>query len=716
MRYLTGLCVFLALAATPAAAKPTLGLRYASLTPDGKQVVFGYRGDIWVSAVDGKGNARRLTIHEEQDTVPRVSPDGKRVAFASKRNGGYDLYIIPIDGGVPERITFHSAFEVPAAWSPDGKKLLFASNRDMDTGRIDLYEIDVKGGTPRRITYDGGTEGSYSPDGKTIVYTRGFITIYWDNYKGSANLDLHMVPTAGGLPTQLTKTDTNERWPFFSADGKHLFFIAEEKGVANFYAMPAVKDGKRKQVTEYKGDDVHRPYLSGDRKVAIFERRAQLYTRDLTDAKAATKALKLEVKSDMRHSGVVQRTITSGGEQVHISKDGRKAAFVLRGDIWTMSAGGGNARRLTSGPAKDQWPRWSPDGSQIAYFSNSRGNDDIYIVDVRTSKSRPVTRHRGGDFFHNWSPDGRSLVFCSERSGNKDIWTVELESGAFTQLTRNPAADDDPTYTPDGKSIVFDSGRGGPQAIYRMGIDGSKPIRITTGTAFYQVPAVSPDGRLIVYEAMSPTAGGSMGLFVTSINGGGSSQLSPDGSAACWADNGYIYFTVAAGDRRRGPRGRQGIFRVKAPTSVQAGERVAFIGTVEVDQKKELGDLFDEAWTAMRDGFYDPKMHKVDWNKMKAKYRPIAVDAENKDEWTNVIRQMPDRHPRTRSRSPADREGGAQGPRRRLRRSRRQGGDPRGRCGDPHRLQETEGGHEPRQGAQRHRRQGNHGGLPAALR
>jgi len=173
-----------------------------------------------------------------------------------------------------------------------------------------------------------------------------------------------------------------------------------------------------------------------------------------------------------------------------------------------------------------------------------------------------------------------------------------------------------------------------------MDVDGSNATRITSGTAFFQVPSVSPDGSLVVFEAMSPTTGRAMGLFITSINGGNASQLSPDGGTACWADNGYIYFTAKRASGRRGGGGRDGIFRVKAPTSVQTGERIAFIGTVEVDQKKELGDLFDEAWTALRDGFYDPKMHKVDWNKMKAKYRPIAVDAENKDEWTNVVRQM----------------------------------------------------------------------------
>src|SRR5262245_23314115 len=92
----------LLLGAGPAAAdgKPTLGLRYPCLTPDGQTVVFDYRGDIWRAPVDGKGHADRLTIHDAQDTLPRVSPDGKQIAFASKRNGAYDLFVMPVEGGL----------------------------------------------------------------------------------------------------------------------------------------------------------------------------------------------------------------------------------------------------------------------------------------------------------------------------------------------------------------------------------------------------------------------------------------------------------------------------------------------------------------------------------------------------------------------------------------------------------------------------------------
>ncbi|MHC4670047.1 MAG: S41 family peptidase [Planctomycetota bacterium] len=636
MSPLRNLCLVLAVALAGTASaedQPTLGLRYPSLTPDGKSVVFCYRGDIWIAPVDGSRRADRLTIHEQQDTLCRVSPDGKRIAFSSKRNGMYDLFVMPIDGGMPKQITFHSAVEIVCAWSPDGKKLLYMSNRDLGPGRLDLYEVDAEGGPSRRITYDGGREGSYSPDGSRIVYVRGFNSIYWDNYEGSANYDIHVVDAKGGVPRRITDTEGNERFPCFGKDGRTIYYLAEEKNVASFYAIP-LEGGKRTQVTKYKKHDVHRPCVNWDHRTAVFEVVGQLYTADLTAPAQKPTPIPLSIRSDVRNSGLEMRTITSGGEQVHVSHDGRQVAFSLRGDIWVMPAGGGNGKRVTSGPEKDEWPRFRPSGTEIAYFSKKQANTDIHILDVKSGRSRAVTRHPGNDFYHSWSPDGKTLVFCSDRSGNREIWTLELETKQLTQITHEPAADDDPSFSPDGKQITFDSGRSGSQAIYVMNADGTDVRRITQGAAFFQVPSFSPDGKMLVYEGASPT-GRSGGLHVVSVRGGPSMQISRDGSTACWArTGGWIYFTA-----NRGPHG-SGVFRVRAPESVVAGEHVPFVGQVKVDLRKELENLFDEAWMALQSGFYDAKMHGVDWKAAKKKYRAIAIDAENKDEFHNVIRQM----------------------------------------------------------------------------
>jgi len=635
--------------ASTADAKPGRAYRYPTLTPDGKQVVFCYRGDIWVAPTGGEGRAQRLTIHEEQDTLVRVSPDGKQVAFSSKRAGGYDIWVMPITGGEPKRVTWHSTPEVVCDWSPDGERILFMSNRDADEGRYDLYEASLKGGTPRRITFDGGRDGSYSADGKRVVYARGFNSIYWDDYEGSANYDLYVVPTEGGTPKQLTDTDGNERYPFFSKDGETVYFVAEEKAVANFYAMPA-KGGERRQVTKFETNDVHRPDLAWDQKTVVFEIVGQLYTTDLEKADKGEPVdeptpVKFELSSDVRSSGVVVRTITTGAEQVHIGPNARLAAFVLRGDIWVMPASGGSARRVTSGAPNDQWPRISPDGKKIAYFTNRRNNNnDIFVLDLKSGKSQPLVATNAEEFFHNWSPDGRSIVFCRQLNGNKDVWVRDLETGQERRLTRHAAADDDPAFLPDGSGIVFDSGREGSQAIYTMKLDGSGIRRITQGAANFQVPSPSPDGKMVVYEAFNPGSPASGGLFVSMLAGGPSMRISGDGSTACWSPRGdYIYFTADRSGGRPSPgSASQGgdIYRVKAPTSVVVGERVPFVGRVEVDKREELEQVFDEAWNALKNGFYDPKMHGVDWEKMKKKYRPLAIDAENKDEFANVVRQM----------------------------------------------------------------------------
>jgi tricorn protease len=636
------LVVLLGLPETAAAddSKATQGLRYPSLSPDGKQVTFAYRGDIWVAETTGKEpRITRLTVHEAQDTLPRFSPDGKTIAFASQRSGGYDLFTVPAKGGLPTRVTWHSGLEVLCDFSPDGKKLLFVSNRDARMRGLDAYEVPVTGGAVRRLTDVANVrEANYSKDGKQIVFVRGTNTIYQDNYTGSANYDIWTqgVPAPGKdlpLPKRLTTTDGNERYPFFSADAKTIFYVAEEKGVANFYSMPAA-GGERKKLTDWKGADVHRPDMAADFKHAAFERTGRLYITDLTADKPEAKALDLKVLSDVRHSGVARRTINSGTQQVDVSADGGTLVFAVHGDIWSMAANGGNARKITSGPALDEWPRLSPDGRTIAFQSDESGNSDIWLIDRNGQNRRRLTSHAKGDFFHAWSPDGQRLVFCSERSGNRDIWTIEIASKETKQLTKHQAADDDPVFSPDGRTVAFDSGREGNQAVYIMNADGSNVRRVTSGNGFFQVPNFSPNGKFLVYEAFNPGRGQAGGLFVIGVGGGPSMQLSQTGSSACWGGKGdYIYYTA-------GENGREEIFRVPAPRAVENREKVPFIGTVNVDLKQELADLFDEAWRAMQRGFYDAKMHGVDWEAMKKKYRAMAIDSEIKSEFQNVISQM----------------------------------------------------------------------------
>ena len=106
-----------------------LWLRYPAISPDGKQIVFSYKGDLYKVASQG-GTAVPLTLHDAYDYMPVWSHDGKWIAFSSDRFGNFDVYVIPSEGGEPMRITYNSAQDYPWDFSPDDKHIIFGSGRN----------------------------------------------------------------------------------------------------------------------------------------------------------------------------------------------------------------------------------------------------------------------------------------------------------------------------------------------------------------------------------------------------------------------------------------------------------------------------------------------------------------------------------------------------------------------------------------------------------
>ena len=105
-----------------------LWLRYPAISPDGKSVLFEYKGDIWTVPASG-GNAIPMTLSESYEFSPVWSHDGRSIAFASDRYGQPDVFVMPATGGEAKRLTFHSAPEFPSSFTADDKAVLFVSNR-----------------------------------------------------------------------------------------------------------------------------------------------------------------------------------------------------------------------------------------------------------------------------------------------------------------------------------------------------------------------------------------------------------------------------------------------------------------------------------------------------------------------------------------------------------------------------------------------------------
>ncbi|CAG1772847.1 partial tricorn protease, partial [uncultured bacterium] len=466
-----------------------VGARYASLTPDGQTVLFSLWGDIWSMPMGG-GRAVRLTLNEAFDMRPMVTPDGKQVVFCSDRSGSYDLWIMAIDGGTPRRLTYNAAPEVPCGFTSDGKQLIFQSAASTDW---EVYRMPLEGGTETQLTRTGGRDASTTDDGTTLFYIDGASDPKVQEYRGTGNDRLYR-QTIGAAPEALHVFDGNTREPRVSKDGKRVYFTREIDGSFELFVWD-VGTTDVKQLTKLGDDGLSTFCLSADESTAVFTWKFYLFSLDLKTAGASPKLMPITIREDAMQPRKAQRTFTSGLENADISADGRMIAFELNGNIWIMGADGGEARQVTNDAFHNQMPRISPDGKQIAFFSERNGNTDIYLMDITGQNVRAFTTDPALDAFMNWSPDGTKITYCSERSGNRDIWVQPVAGGAAVQLTNNALADDDPCFSPDGSLIAFDSARGGNADIYVMKADGSEQRRVYGTTEIEESPSFSPDGR-----------------------------------------------------------------------------------------------------------------------------------------------------------------------------------------------------------------------------
>jgi hypothetical protein len=192
-------------------------------------------------------------------------------------------------------------------------------------------------------------------------------------------------------------------------------------------------------------------------------------------------------------------TITRGNNlSVDVAGDGR-VAMDLAGDIWAVPPGGGDATNITKDLGSAQRPRWSPDGSRLAYTAIAQQEHGIWIHDTASEQAQHISLDSNFDLHPTWHPDGQRLTYASDRSGTGfDLWEYDLPSGLHWRLSSRPGDETEPAWSANGKHLVYIHSVNGQWSLVLRRLGEPEEV-LVSGSERLAGPSWRPDGSIITF-------------------------------------------------------------------------------------------------------------------------------------------------------------------------------------------------------------------------
>lgn len=409
---LTGILLASALFSSPAcAADPADGFyRFPSI--GGGIIVFASEGDLWKVPAAG-GVAQRLTTHEGEEKFPRVSPDGKLIAFTAQYEGNDDVYVMSSAGSEPLRLTWHPMPDQALGWTPDGK-VLFRSRRDHPHGDFRAYTIEPTGGIPKMIPLEPAAWVTFEPGGTRLAVQKMGLEFHnWKRYKGGEAEKIYVGSLSPLAFEEVTKYEGKNAFPMWSSDGR-IYFATDRWGRPNLASMkPDGSDVKR--LTTFEDYDLRWPSM-GDGKI-VYQHKADVWAYDIATGKNASVPIQLPSDRAQVRDRFVDPKANIGS--FGISKDGDRIVLETRGDFFvTRTKKKGLIRRITeSSLVRTKFPVFSPDDKSIAAWTEVDGEEQLllYAADNGAPARQIGKTEPGWHYGPVFSPDGKKLAFSDEK-------------------------------------------------------------------------------------------------------------------------------------------------------------------------------------------------------------------------------------------------------------------------------------------------------------
>lgn len=505
-----------AMAVTP------LWMRDVRISPDGKEILFCYKGDIYKVSAKG-GEAVQLTTQESYESSPVWSPDGKQIAFASDRFGNTDVFVMPANGGSARRLTTNSASEIPSAFTPDGKFIVFsASIQDPASSALfptsamtELYKVPAEGGKTEQILGTPAEMVCFNAAGDKFLYQdrKGFEDEWRKHHTSSITRDVWMYDMASGKHTNLTKRAGEDRNPVLSSDGKEVFFLSERnKGSFNVYSFPLDNPEQVKALTSFSTHPVRFLSLGGDGTLC-YTYNGEIYTQ-----KQGGKPSKVNVSLTRDDQEIpVTLSYTRGASEAVASPDGKQVAFIVRGEVFVTSVEYGTTKQITHTPEAEEGLSFGADNRTLVYASERDGNWQLYKAEIERKEdlnfpnatlikeevllpSKSVER-----MYPKFSPDGKEVAFIEDRIRLK---VLNLETNKVRQITDGStwyelSGGFNYAWSPDGKwfTLEFIGNKHDPYTdIALVSADGKgELVNLTNSGYTSSSPKWTMDGNAILF-------------------------------------------------------------------------------------------------------------------------------------------------------------------------------------------------------------------------
>lgn len=490
-----------------------------SLSPDGKTAYFSYDGDIWKVDSNG-GNASRITALDGEEINPRISPDGKWLAFSSNQYGNYDVYVMPAEGGTIKQLTFHTGKDEIESWGWDSKTLYFTSGRSNNFGS---FKTTIEGKTPQRLfnNYFNNTSGIVETPTGEYLFTNSpeaFNQTHRKHYKGENNPDILGYTPKNNSFRQYTNYEGKDFNPSVDKNGV-IYFISDEKN--NEYNLYQIENGKKTPLTQFE-TSIKKPFVSANGSKVIFEKDYQLYVYDV--ATKSTKVLNISLNTNKTLEKEQNFSVENNISYYNVSPDGKKIAFVSRGVLFVSDIEGKFTQQISDGKQRVMEVKWMKDNRTLLFnqtdkgyqnwFSiaadgkgqskqlthdlrNNRsitlnndlskavylsGRDEVRIMDLKNFNSTTIVKDEIWAFQNSrpsFSPNSEYVLFSAKRNFELDIFIYNIKKKETINLTNTGVSEEDPFWSPNGKYIYFSSDRTNPSYplgmqksnIYRMALD-----------------------------------------------------------------------------------------------------------------------------------------------------------------------------------------------------------------------------------------------------